>query len=131
MHKLENQDYIFDLVLKYSWQLLSQQSEVEAIKIAREADPVHTPEIFRYSTIKDSSPHERLRDRCLRKSKRHDVRELRLLVMREYLPVSKMGMGDEFWDVLVQLMGCESVTFSYEVQYIDVPFLYCRFASIE
>ena len=84
------------LVVKYTWQPKTSRCEVEAIKIAREADPVHTPEIFASATVKDASPLGTLREACRRKSERYEERELRIIVMREYLPVAGLGLEDDF-----------------------------------
>ena len=77
------------------------------IRVAREGDPIHTPELFGTAVVEDTTPFDSLRNACRRKSKTYKPRELRVLVMREYSPLSQLGFGVEFWDAFVQLLGCE------------------------
>lgn len=111
VYRLEHTDseYSPPLVIKYSWQVKSDRHEDDVIRSAREVDPVHIPELFGTAVVDDCSPLELLRNACLQKSKQHEPRELRVMVMREYVPLVKLGFGDEFWDVFVQLLGCELI----------------------
>ena len=104
---LEGLDYPLGLVLKYSWQLTTRRREDEIIRVAREADPIHTPELFGTAVVETDPQFELLRNMCLRKSRNYEARELRVMVLREYHPLSELGFGDEFWDAYVQLLGCE------------------------
>lgn len=117
VYRLDVPDYSPGLVIKYNWQPLNQCCEVANIKMAREADPIHTPEIFGYAIVKDDSPLQQLRECCGRKSRDNEIRELRVIVMREYTTITKLGLDDEFWDVLSQLMGCKSL---YVSSYIGI-----------
>ena len=113
VYHLENSNYPVSLVLKYSWQVKTHRREDTMIREARQADPLHTPELFGTAVIDDPSPFETLRNACSRKSKGYKARELRVLVMRRYYPLASLGFGDEFWDAFAQLLGCESVTITY------------------
>ena len=107
VYHLENTGYPVGLVLKYSWQVKTRRQEYMVIREARQADPLHTPELFGTVVVDDPSPFEDLREACIRKSKRHEPRELRVLVMRRYHPLAELGFGDDFWDAFTQLLGCK------------------------
>ena len=107
VYRLEVPQYPIGLVMKYSWQVKTHCREDKIIRAAREADPVHTPELFGTAVVENDSTFESLRNACRRKSKNYQARELRVMVMREYLPLSELGFGDDFWDAYVQLLGCE------------------------
>ena len=107
VYHLNNADYPIGLVLKYSWQVKTYRREDLVILEARQADPLHTPELFGTAVVVDPSPFEILREACIRKSKQHIPRELRVLVMRRYHPLAELGFGDEFWCAFAQLLGCK------------------------
>ena len=107
VYHLDNTNYGIGLVLKYSWQVKTHRQEDTIIREARQADPLHTPELFGTAVVEDPSPFETLRESCTRKSKRHEPRELRVLVIRRYRMLAELGFGDEFWDAFAQLLGCK------------------------
>ena len=109
VYHLECTNYHLELVVKYSWQIKTHRREDTITREARQADAVHTPELFGTVVVDDPSPFETLRNACSRKSKRHEPRELRVLVIRRYRPLTELGFGEEFWDVFGQLLGCKSI----------------------
>lgn len=115
--RLADPPYAFGLVIKYSWQQKSHRRGDEVIRIARTADPVHTPELIGTIIVDDDSPFDSIRNACRRKSKSFEPRELRVLVMREYRLLSELSFGKEFWDTYAQLLECEH---SSQIPYICI-----------
>ena len=102
-------DYKHKLVVKQSWQVKTRKLEDEAIKLARQVDERHIVEIFGSAVAcngNGGSILKRLRERCSMQSTRFEERELRVLILREYEDISKLGVTEEFIDAIVQIMTC-------------------------
>lgn len=96
-----------DLILKASWQVTTRRNEKEAIFLARDVDSLHSPEIYGELVVPDPSPTLALVGACTRHPlKGVEVRELRILLMRRYQPVSDLSDRD-FVNVMGQIMLCE------------------------
>lgn len=98
-----------DLILKASWQVTTRRHEDEAILIARRVDPEHAPEIYGRLIIPDPSPSMAVVAACkYHPTKSVEVRELRVLLMRKYRPVTELNDTD-FMRVMIQMIYCESL----------------------
>lgn len=64
VYQLECPNYDLGLVMKYSWQEKTRRPEYMVIRVAREADPVHIPELLETAVVEDHSPLESLRATC-------------------------------------------------------------------
>lgn len=102
-------DYEYSLIGKFSWEPEERRQEELMILEARDVDPNHTPEIFGSSVAAASGPFAALRDACKVKAPMFEVRQLRLLVMREYLPITRITDGSDFVEAMHQLMFCTSI----------------------
>ena len=75
-----------ELVMKASWQVKTRKPEEEIVRLAREADPEHTPAMFIAFTRERILPSDKLRDFCEEKGNYWEARTLRFIVFRCYRP---------------------------------------------